>query len=189
MSPCRMRNTLRRVSTTRLSILGLALFVAVVANASASVSASASTDRVGTYPAWLSAGLTGFAFLITACIFLRDSKDRVREQAHQIYAWEERVVDNGVLRVTTTVFNPSEHPVWSVSVQPRAFGKPLAGVNVKRHGRSAIKPAHEEQWSWELTDDDSTGLEPQPLLTFTDAANRRWSKWGSSDLHRQRRGR
>jgi len=161
-------------------VMTLTLLILATNSTALAATGSESPDRVGTYPAWLSAALTGLAFLITATIFHRDRRDRIRDQAQLVYAWEDRDVEaDGSLLVKASVVNKSEAPIWDVQILPRKHGKEFHAASVTRVGDVAIKPGESADWTWRIGPADASAMDRQPLLVFTDAANRSWRKVGS----------
>lgn len=166
-------------------LLLMVLFsLAAASNAIASpTTTGSSTDRFGTYPSWASAILTGFAFLVTASIFARDRRDRVREQANAVYAWQDKNTREGTVVISVT--NASDMPIWDVTVQP-CQGTRALNTKPSQTGPGRLKPKQPGVWEWTIPAVDVEKLERSPELRFTDAADRSWIKVGSS-LRREHR--
>jgi hypothetical protein len=146
------------------------------------VAAATDWGEWGTIPAWVGAVATGGALLMTSFTFLRDRRDRVRQQAHQVYAWETRPKDRRAdepLAVTATVYNRSDAPIWNVTLTPRRAGRPYEGAVVTQSGAPDIRPNKETAWRWTVQAADAGNMNIEPLLRFRDAAGREWKKTGS----------
>jgi hypothetical protein len=132
----------------------------------------------GTVPAWFSAIGTVSAFSVTFGLFLREWRERIREQANQVYAWEDRRQNrDGSLSVTGQVFNKSKTPIENVVLKPLRAGSvyntPVTQTYVD------IRPGSSASWEWTARSEDVAALSRRPQLEFTDAAGRRWRKVGS----------
>ena len=154
------------------------LTILLVLSQSAVAQASDGNDfnQAGTIPAMVSAVLAAVAVVLTAFVIIRESQDRVRSQAGAVYAWLAKEKDG--TGATITVTNASELPIWNVTVRPRTVAGDHTGPAAEK-GNSALMPTHNDTWSWKLTKDVMNKLEPMPVLEFTDAAGRHWTRVGA----------
>lgn len=137
---------------------------------------ASASDRIGTYPAAASAVLSALAFVLAAAAFLQTRREREREQADAVYAWQ--VVSSATGLVKVEVRNASNQPIWGVAVQLRERGQPIGLEPSELPPRVDCEPADVLLWEWK--DAALRNLEPQPLVTFADADGREWRRVGAA---------
>jgi hypothetical protein len=113
-------------------------------------------------------------------LFRRETEDRIRRQADQVYAWKESVPSSpGVWRVDVAVHNLSEQPIWNVDVGLVRSGQRFWQAPDKQ-GAKDMEPSGTTRWEWRMSEQEQQQLDRQVALDFTDASGRRWRRTGSS---------
>ncbi len=155
-----------------MSALVLTLEVAVI-SALTSVSIAA-TDPDHSFlavgPPMIAAIGTVAAFIVTFALFMRGSKDRIREQASSVYA---SLAKDGTGKVTATVHNASDLPVWHVEARPLRAGH-LFEDGIPQP-QPDLAPKETQEFTWE----DSTQIDRDWRIRFADAADREWIRVGN----------
>src|SRR5690349_11629539 len=150
-----------------MSVLVLTLEIVVISALTSISLATANPDHsfLAVGPPIIAAFGTVAAFTVTFALFLRGSRDRVREQASSVYA--TRIKDTSGV-VTATVHNASSLPIWHVEARPLAAGK-LFDDGIPQPSPS-LAPQESADFIWE----GAQQIERDWRIRFVDAADRGW---------------
>ena len=160
------------------------LLVPTVMNAQVAQASNASSEGtnafLGTLPAWVSAILTGAALLQAVRLFRRESEDRIRRQADQVYGWKDSSPGPPAMsQVYVTVRNLSEQPIWNIDVGLVESGQRFRRA-AEKVGDKDLEPNGCSRWEWKIKEAQERRLDRQVAVDFTDASGRRWRRTGSS---------
>lgn len=146
---------------------------------------SAGSEWWTVVPGSISALVAAAALVVTLLLYSRGSRDRVRAQAHLVYALQEVSKEvGGKIYIKVAVRNGSDQPIWEVDVQPlRARTLQLADQSARY---AVIRPDKEEifELSVDLRGESATpgsphSLDRTPSVSFVDYAGHHWTKIGA----------
>lgn len=136
-------------------------------------------DTWGTVGQWASAGLTALAFLTTAYVVRRDTKERRLSQARQVayFINEDKIPHYELGRKNQiyeyTVSNLSPEPIYDVS---NVFDT-VAGIGLNDY-RAVLLPGGTHTFKVSVLHEL-----PPPVLSFRDNAGKIWARSVSGKLH------
>jgi hypothetical protein len=153
-------------------VLLLTLQVSLIgALASLSIAAEAQDHSfLAVGPALIAAVGTVAAFCVTFALFWRGSKDRIREQASKVYA---ATTKDGAGKVTATVHNASDLPIWHVEARP------LQADHLFDDGICQPAPDLNPKEACTFVWPGPASIERDWRIRFTDAAGRGWIRVGN----------
>jgi hypothetical protein len=135
----------------------------------------------GTYGQWVSSTLTTLAFLTTAFVVFRDTKDRREAQARQVACFVKKIKrsmyeDDQSPLVEYRVSNLSQEPIYDVTLlSHEATGKSIGILQFQ----DVVLPGKTHEFEVE----DYSRIDP-PLLSFRDNSGKVWARSVAGYMHR-----